>query len=67
MITFKEYITESNDISIGININDKIQDFTGQILRGEKTIESRSQFHQHLRYKFLVQMSFRQLFLRTCN
>lgn len=25
----------------GININDKVQDFTGQILRGEKTIETR--------------------------
>jgi site-specific DNA-cytosine methylase len=27
--------------SVGININDKTQDFTGQILRGEKTIETR--------------------------
>jgi hypothetical protein len=27
---------------IGININDKYQDFTGQILRGEKLIETRS-------------------------
>ena len=27
----------------GININDKTQDFTGQILRGEKTIETRDQ------------------------
>lgn len=27
---------------IGININDKDQDFTGQILRGEKVIETRS-------------------------
>ena len=26
---------------MGININDKCQDFTGQILRGEKTIETR--------------------------
>jgi hypothetical protein len=26
---------------VGININDKHQDFTGQILRGEKTIETR--------------------------
>lgn len=26
---------------MGININDKTQDFTGQILRGEKTIETR--------------------------
>jgi hypothetical protein len=42
MISFKEYISESNDVSIGININDKIQDFTGQILRGEKTIETRN-------------------------
>ena len=25
----------------GININDKVQDYTGQILRGEKTIETR--------------------------
>ena len=25
----------------GININDEFQDFTGQILRGEKTIETR--------------------------
>jgi hypothetical protein len=40
MITFKEYILEN--VSIGININDKIQDFTGQILRGEKTIETRN-------------------------
>ena len=24
----------------GININDEFQDFTGQILRGEKTIET---------------------------
>jgi hypothetical protein len=42
MISFKEYFSESNDVSIGININDKIQDFTGQILRGEKTIETRN-------------------------
>jgi hypothetical protein len=27
---------------MGININDKCQDFTGQILRGEKTIETRN-------------------------
>ncbi|MEY4408026.1 MAG: hypothetical protein RL345_2492, partial [Chloroflexota bacterium] len=27
---------------MGININDSLQDFTGQILRGEKTIETRS-------------------------
>jgi hypothetical protein len=27
---------------IGININDKQQDFTGQILRGEKVIETRN-------------------------
>ena len=40
MVTFKEYILEN--VSIGININDKIQDFTGQILRGEKTIETRN-------------------------
>ena len=40
MITFKEYILEN--VSIGININDKIQDFTGQILRGDKTIETRN-------------------------
>jgi hypothetical protein len=26
---------------LGININDKTQDFTGQILRGEKTVETR--------------------------
>ena len=26
---------------VGININDKTQDFTGQILRGEKTVETR--------------------------
>lgn len=25
----------------GVNINDKIQDFTGQIMRGEKTVETR--------------------------
>ena len=27
---------------MGVNINDKCQDFTGQILRGEKTIETRN-------------------------
>jgi hypothetical protein len=27
--------------NIGIHINDKVHDFTGQILRGEKTIETR--------------------------
>lgn len=32
---------EGNYPSIGININDKTQDFTDQILRGEKTIETR--------------------------
>jgi hypothetical protein len=26
---------------LGININDKTQDYTGQILRGEKTVETR--------------------------
>jgi hypothetical protein len=26
---------------MGININDKTQDYTGQILRGEKTVETR--------------------------
>ena len=41
-MTFKEYFLEQNDVSIGININDKIQDFTGQILRGEKTIETQN-------------------------
>ena len=30
------------EAKMGININDKIQDFTGQILRGEKTIETRN-------------------------
>lgn len=30
-----------NNIEMGININDKSQDFTGQILAGEKTIETR--------------------------
>jgi predicted transcriptional regulator len=42
MKTFKQFIKESNNIKIGININDKIQDFTGQILKGEKTIETRN-------------------------
>ncbi len=42
MVTFKEYILESMEAKMGININDKIQDFTGQILRGEKTIETRN-------------------------
>ncbi len=45
MISFKKYILlkeDDNEIDIGININDKIQDFTGQILRGEKTIETRN-------------------------
>jgi hypothetical protein len=27
--------------NIGIHINDKLQDFTGQIIRGEKTIETK--------------------------
>jgi hypothetical protein len=40
MITFKQFVLEN--VSIGININDKIQDFTGQILRGDKTIETRN-------------------------
>jgi predicted transcriptional regulator len=39
---YQKCLSESEDISIGININDKIQDFTGQILRGEKTIETRN-------------------------
>jgi hypothetical protein len=42
MVTFKEYILESMEAKMGVNINDKIQDFTGQILRGEKTIETRN-------------------------
>jgi hypothetical protein len=33
---------QMNRPQIGININDKHQDFTGQILRGEKVIETRS-------------------------
>lgn len=33
---------QMNRPQIGININDKDQDFTGQILRGEKVIETRS-------------------------
>jgi len=41
MFTFKEFFLESK---IGININDSVQDFTGQILRGEKTIETRDAF-----------------------
>jgi hypothetical protein len=28
-------------LQMGININDSTQDFTGQILRGEKTVETR--------------------------
>ena len=27
--------------NMGIHINDKLQDFTGQIIRGEKTIETK--------------------------
>jgi hypothetical protein len=44
MLSFKEYFNESvgNRVGIGININDKVHDFTGQILRGEKTIETRN-------------------------
>lgn len=42
MVTFKEYILESMEAKMGVNINDKIQDFTGQILRGDKTIETRN-------------------------
>ena len=39
MIPFKDYI---KNVKMGININDKIQDFTGQILKGEKIIETRN-------------------------
>jgi hypothetical protein len=35
-----ELIWESYQ-NMGIHINDKIQDFTGQIIRGEKTIETK--------------------------
>ena len=43
----KRQLSASDDIRnprqlMGININDSTQDFTGQILRGEKTIETRS-------------------------
>lgn len=48
--TAPETITDDNQTRFmpdrptrGININDKEQDFTGQILRGEKTIETRDQ------------------------
>jgi hypothetical protein len=41
MISFKDFFLESK---IGININDFFHDFTGQILRGEKTIETRDAF-----------------------
>lgn len=40
MISFEEYFLEN--VYMGININDKIQDFTGQILKGDKTIETRN-------------------------
>jgi hypothetical protein len=33
---------EPSRVVMGININDSAQDFTGQILRGEKTIETRA-------------------------
>lgn len=42
MKTFRDYVLESMEAKMGININDKIQDFTGQILRGEKIIETRN-------------------------
>jgi hypothetical protein len=41
MISFKQFVLESK---IAININDSVHDFTGQILRGEKTIETRDAF-----------------------
>lgn len=37
-----EFIAGTAPPRMGININDKHQDFTGQILRGEKTIETRN-------------------------
>ena len=37
-----EDIRNPRQSMMGININDSTQDFTGQILRGEKTIETRS-------------------------
>lgn len=44
MISFKKFFMESK---IGININDSVQDFTGQILKGEKTIETRDAFSKN--------------------
>ena len=41
-ITNLQFMPAEGDYpSVGININDKTQDFTDQILRGEKTIETR--------------------------
>ena len=41
MLNFKLWL-ESEDVSMGININDSEQPFTTQILNGEKTIETRN-------------------------
>jgi hypothetical protein len=40
-MNFKDFLFFMETVEMGININDKIQDFTGQIMRGEKTIETR--------------------------
>lgn len=42
MLSFRLFYESVNRVEIGININDKVQDFTGQIIRGEKSIETRN-------------------------
>ena len=48
MLSFTQFITE--EVSTGININDKTQPFTDQILHGQKTIETRNTptLHPHV-------------------
>ena len=41
MLSFKELWESYEDVIIGININDTLKDFTGLILSGDKTIETR--------------------------
>lgn len=41
MLSFRLFYESVDRVGIGININDEEQDFTDQIMRGEKSIETR--------------------------